>query len=153
MVHSPRLRQRRVSSLSSGLDIAPTLVNLSGGALPASFEGHSLVGALLGQRNGLPKTRFAQFYVSEDILRGKHPLRMVSARTERYNMVLDRRSGSLQAWNWRHDPSERQNLWPADADARKLRSTENAGEADIASLSLLKQQLDRFVSDSTHHVE
>src|SRR5690606_37717005 len=118
-VHSPLLPARRVSEVVSSLDLAPTIVSFSGSSLRLPFLGHSLLPKLLGAPAPLPEVRFAQFYISEDLLRGRDPLRLVSARTNQYNVIFDRRTGTLQAYDWKHDPEERRDVFVEQADAMK----------------------------------
>jgi choline-sulfatase len=54
MFVAPGARPRRIDSLRSGLDLAPTILDLFGVAPPASFEGHSLVKEIYG---GEPEER------------------------------------------------------------------------------------------------
>jgi hypothetical protein len=115
---------------------------------------------MLGEPADLPSLRFAQFYISEDLLRGGDPLRMASARSERYNVVLDRRTGLLQAYDWRLDPEERHDLWhdrvqlgrAPGADSAPGQRPDGAPLAAVesrpapAGLLEIKGQLDAFIN-------
>lgn len=156
LIHSPRLEARRVDALVSGLDLAPTLANLAGVTRQLPFLGHSLVPHLLDTPVRLPEVRFSQLYIGEDVLRGTDPLRLVSARTQRFNVVLDRRTGIVQAWNWRADRQERRDLWHAllagrepehATELRSLRATLEAFVYQSHRQSPSSPDLTRSVSD------
>ncbi len=123
---------RRIDTLTSALDVAPTIVNLARIRRSLPFEGHSLVPLLLGKNPELPPVRFAEMYISEDVLRGEDPFRLVSARSARFNLVLNRRTGTVEAWDFLNDPEERHDLWPVSRQRGELGS--------------LKTALDRFVT-------
>ena len=147
LIYSPRLQAQRVDALASGLDLAPTLANLAGVSRPLPFLGHSLVPLLLGQPSRLPEVRFAQLYIGEDVLRGKDPLRLASARTQQFNMVLDRRTGIVQAWNWRLDRLERRDLWDALQRQGEPKNSTPAGPHPT-ELRSLRAALEAFVYES-----
>lgn len=131
---APFLEPHRVSALASTIDIAPTLVNLIGarGAFP--FFGYSLVPALEHGNGRRPQLLFSEFFLGEDVLVGKDPLRIVSIRTPEFNLELHRTGGRVEAWNWRADYLEEHDLWGA------------VGSPDTArDLRALKASLDRFV--------
>lgn len=155
IVRSPRLGARRVTDLASALDLAPTLVNLAGAPKPPSFLGASLLPNLLGDPSKLPSVRFAQLYIPEDVLRGSDPLRLVSARTIDLNLILDRRSGQLQAWRWPLDPEERLDVWRDAAPTTKPvgHTTTDQQPSDRAtslrnSLRTLKDALDAHLYEA-----
>jgi arylsulfatase A-like enzyme len=117
----------------SSLDLAPTLVNLAGvgGSLP--FLGRSLVPALAGDERESHRWIFSQFYLAEDLLVGRDPLRLVGVRDHEFSMVQDRRRGLVEAWAYRDDPFEARDLWPGDEPATRARLHE------------MKRVLDDFV--------
>ena len=132
--NAPFLTSRRISSIASTIDIAPTLANMLRLRKKLPFYGHSLVPSLsegLGMR---PPMIFSQYYVGESALRGDDPLRIVSVRTPRYNLVLERFSGRIQAWEWMEDYEERNDLWASELD-----------ELERQELEALKKSLDLFV--------
>jgi hypothetical protein len=47
---------------------------------------------------------------------------MVAVRTPRYNVVFERFSGRLAAWDWASDYQERRDLWavPKDVQRREI---------------------------------
>jgi arylsulfatase A-like enzyme len=116
---------------TSALDLAPTLAQLARVGVPLPFLGRSLVPALRGGDLPEPALTFSQFFVAEDQLLGLDPLRLAGARDSGYNLVLDRRTGVTQAWHYRTDAEERQDLW---GDARHM-----------PKLRALKATLDAFV--------
>ncbi len=134
LFNAPFLQARRISAPVSTLDITPTLVNLLGLRKSYGFKGHSLVPALATGLATRPPLVFSEYYVPEAKLRGDDPLRLVSVRTPRHNLVLDRTTGTVEAYDWTDDYEERENLWDAELD-----------RLDREELETLKTTLDLFV--------
>ncbi|MBX3183094.1 MAG: sulfatase-like hydrolase/transferase [Polyangiaceae bacterium] len=131
MWRHPALTARPVESLCSTLDLVPTLANWLGLTPKDAPRGTSLMPALAGGE--LPRrVLFHQYYLPEQILRKKEPLRLVVARSDHYSVLLDRTRGDVSAWNWRQDPEELENLWPPQGGSE-------------AELSELRQLLDLYV--------
>jgi hypothetical protein len=87
-----------------------------------------------------PHWIFSQFYIPEDRLVGRDPLRMVGVRDARFSMVLDRRSGLIEAWNYWQDPFETRDVWlSSNAETRR-------------HLGAMKRTLDDFVN-ATHRAD
>ncbi len=134
LVSAPYLAPRRITDIASSIDLAPTIVNMLRLKDSLPFAGHSLVRALSGEGVARPPLVFSQFFLGEDKLAKRDPLRLVSARSPHYHVVLDRRTGIVQAWNWRKDREERDDLWPRELEPRVR-----------AELLGLKQTLELFV--------
>ncbi len=153
MVRAATLTPRRLTHLTDALDVAPTLTALAGVRVPESFMGNDLVPLLSDKNVELPRVRFAQFYLGEEVLRGRDPLVMVAARTASHNLVLDRRTGLLAAWAWQEDPEERRDRWPsvrealADHRATLPRSIRSRSD-EIAELQALKRALDAHLYEA-----
>lgn len=115
------LKPHRVHTLCSTLDILPTLANLMGLKPRAALRGTSLVPELRGEQPE-PRVLFHQYFVPEQQVRHKEPLKLVVARDERFSVLLDRDHGDYSAWDWRADFLERRDLWPGDdpEQARRL---------------------------------
>lgn len=122
----------RRSEPVSSLDLAPTLTNLARVERPLSFLGHSLVPEL-AHGDSEPHWIFSQFYLPENLLLGRDPLRMVSVRDKQFSMVFDRRSGLIEAWDYLSDPFETRDLWPSAQASTRQR------------LEDMKHALDEFV--------
>ena len=103
---------------------------------PLPFLGHSLLASLVRGR-AEPRWIFSQFYLAEDGLVGRDPLRMVGLRDQTYSMVFDRRSGLIEAWDYRSDPFETHDLWRSSDSSTRRRLDE------------MKRVLDEFVA-ATH---
>jgi len=132
MWRHPSLKPHRELGLCSTLDILPTLANLLGLKLKGAPRGTSLVPGLKAEVSE-PRVLFHQYFVPEQQVRRKEPLKLVSIRSERFNLVLDRDHGSISAWNWKQDFFEAEDLWPDG------QSAEQAHE-----LSRLRQILDLY---------
>jgi arylsulfatase A-like enzyme len=134
---APFLEPHRVSALASTIDITPTLVNLAGARGDYPFFGYSLIPALTKGDGNRPPFVFSQFFLGENVLVGKDPLRIVAIRTPEYNLSFKRYSGRVEAWNWQNDYLEEQDLWGALGNSAQARD-----------LRVLKAALDRFVVSS-----
>lgn len=127
LVNAPFVPARKHEGLVGTLDIAPTLTVLARvkGRLP--FEGVSLWPELLEARRARPDRLVHQFFITERRWKGEDPLEIISLRTDRYNLMHDRRDGSYQLYAWRDDYLEEREL-----------STDGEHQGELAAL---KQQL------------
>jgi len=91
------------------------------------FEGASLAPELLEGRRARPERLLHQFYLEERLWQDAEPLEQISLRTERYNLIHNRKTDTFELYDWRKDYFEQRDL--ADAPAHR------------ASLQALKQQL------------
>jgi choline-sulfatase len=114
VVRGPGLRVGRVDDLVSTMDIAPTigdLLRLS----DTGFQGTSLLPELLADERDPNRVLFHEFYLPERGFRGQDPLQLVSIRSRRYNLVLDRARGSAELYDWTADYFERRDLYEEEA--------------------------------------
>ncbi len=132
---APYLTKRRVDSLSSTMDVMPTLLNLLSIPPNKALRGHSLVPELFGTGKR-PQVVFSQFFLKEYERVGKDPLKLVGVRTPQYNMVLDRSTGKASLWDFTADYAEQHDLYGSDDE--KVR----------AQRSQLKQLLSAFVYET-----
>ncbi len=112
----PGVAPRKVDGPTTLLDLAPTLVNLAQLKGKYDFEGTSLVPALLRGEGLEDRVTFHTFYLPEDVKRDKDPLRIVSARTERYNLIHNREVGVYSMFDFTVDPAENTNLYEGRPD-------------------------------------
>ncbi|MCB9590795.1 MAG: sulfatase-like hydrolase/transferase [Polyangiaceae bacterium] len=121
MFRHKSLKPHRVQSLCSTLDILPTLANLIGLKPKGGPRGTSLVPELRGDPPA-PRLLFHQYFVPEQQVRHREPLKLVAIRGERFSVLLDRDHGEYSAWDWREDFLERRDIWPGgdDQQAREL---------------------------------
>jgi arylsulfatase A-like enzyme len=110
IVHGPGIRPSRLEGVVSTMDIAPTIADLVHGAAP-QFEGTSLWPEILTEKHDSTRIVFHEFYLPERGFRGEDPLGIVSARTERWNLVLDRIHGSFALYDWNADYFEENDLF------------------------------------------
>lgn len=116
------LQARRVSTVVSTMDIAPTIANLLGIERKLPFEGVSLVPELTTGGRKVERVLHHQIWKPEF----DDPLLWASVNDERYHLVHDREHDRVQLYEWRKDPLERDDLArdPRHAKAhRKLRAT------------------------------
>ncbi|HET8939175.1 MAG TPA: sulfatase-like hydrolase/transferase, partial [Polyangiales bacterium] len=110
IVHAPFLAARVLDSVVSTMDIAPTLANLLRirGRLP--YEGVSLVPELLTGKASRPPELMHQMFIEERKWKKEEPLERVSLRTDRFNLLHDRKSGFFELYDYRNDYWETQDL-------------------------------------------
>jgi choline-sulfatase len=115
VVHDPRRQANRCTGLVEAIDIAPTVLELSGTDVPASMQGKSLVPVLddpaLSHRDAV-FAEFEEYTVNtgvHDVLRACPETRMFSVRTGRYKYIhYVGEDGEL--YDVHADPRERKNL-------------------------------------------
>jgi arylsulfatase A-like enzyme len=127
IVHGPGIGPAVMDGLVSTMDIAPTIANLVRVRRRLPFEGASLAPELLEGRRARPERLLHQFYLEERLWEDAEPLEQISLRTERFNLIHDRKTGTFELYDWRNDYFEQRDL--ADSPAHR------------ASLRALKQQL------------
>ncbi|MEM7052021.1 MAG: sulfatase [Acidobacteriota bacterium] len=117
VVHHPSAPPRRVSTRVSLIDLAPTVLEMVGAELPASFQGESLVAVAEGQR-------VPEFVFSEKLRRlpgdAGPPGRGLSA----YSLVQDEVKlilrGEPEVYDLESDPGEQENLGRESRELRRL---------------------------------
>jgi arylsulfatase A-like enzyme len=121
VIHAPSLRPRRVVEPVGLIDLAPTLLDLAGVEAPAEMEGRSLLPLIRGARDSdgvLAADAFAQTPRFSELDRHV-PLRSVA--TQEMHLIVNRRTGRLELFDFRADPMEQVNLAVADSSrARQL---------------------------------
>ncbi len=133
--HGPGIRTGRDDHIVSTMDIAPTLANLFDLNPKGRFEGTSLAAEVLNGTTDPDRLLFHEFFLPENIFRGHgDPLEFVSLRTDRYDLILNRKHGSYELYDWNADYWEQNDLYE-----------ERAHTPDVAHLrSLLAAFLMRF---------
>ena len=108
--HAGFLPARSVDGVVSTMDIAPTLANLLRLRGPLPYEGVSLVPELLTGTRSRPPELMHQFFIEERKWKNEEPLERVSLRTERWNLLQDRKTGFFELYDYRRDYFETQDL-------------------------------------------
>jgi arylsulfatase A-like enzyme len=121
IVRAPEVRVQQLDGLVSTMDITPTLTNLLRLRKPLPFEGASLVPELFEGRLQRAQWLHHQFYLHERLWDDKDPLETISLRSERFNLIHNRLTGSFELYDYRADYLETENLAeePAFADVLK----------------------------------
>ena len=130
IVRGPEVRAQTLNGLVSTMDIAPTIVNLARVRKPLPFEGSSLVPELFEGKLERPQRLHHQFFLYERTWTNDDPLAIVSVRSDRFNLVLDRKSGVHELYDYVADYNESRDLSDEPAYA--------------SVLTTLKQQLALF---------
>jgi arylsulfatase A-like enzyme len=94
----------------STMDIAPTLTNALRlkGRFP--FQGVSLVRERASEYENPSRRLVHQFYIFENYWKDQDPLEKIALRTDRFNLIHDRRKGSYELYDWRADYFEAKDL-------------------------------------------
>jgi arylsulfatase A-like enzyme len=110
IVHAPFLQPRALDGVVSTMDIAPTLANLLRlpGRLP--YEGMSLVPELFSGKISRPPELMHQMFIEERKWKHEEPLERVGLRTERFNLLEDRKTGFIELYDYREDYYETHDL-------------------------------------------
>ena len=128
VMHVPGVEAGELSQPVSLLDVTPTLVDLLGLAPEEhdDFRGRSLVPALIRRPAGSPPHVYSQYFLEERLWTDEDPLVMASVVTDDRQLILDRRSGRYELYDWRHDPLERHDLTAQETDTTRELSDELA---------------------------
>jgi arylsulfatase A-like enzyme len=107
IVRYPRLKRSRAknSSLTSLIDIFPTICEAAGVPIPESVEGKSLLDLYVGKGRWGRDRIFASFVSPE-----RHRLNIRCIRTERYKLVHHLMTDEIELYDLEEDPYELTNL-------------------------------------------
>ena len=122
--HASFLPPRVVDGPVSTMDIMPTLLNLLRLPPLAALEGTSLVPELLRGERQRPPELMHQMFLEERLWKEEEPLERVALRTDRFNLLHDRKSGFFELYDYRRDYFETRDLAldPAyEANLRELK--------------------------------
>jgi arylsulfatase A-like enzyme len=110
IVHGPLIRTQTLDQIVSVMDIAPTIGNLLRISKLSTFEGASLVPELFDGRLSRPQRLVHEMFLEENLWKERDALEVISLRTERYNLIHNRKQGSFELYDWRKDYFETENL-------------------------------------------
>jgi choline-sulfatase len=119
IVEGPGIPFGHADGVVSTMDIAPTITDLvrlySLHLTGSAFEGTSLLPEILTGTRDSNRVVFSEFYLPERGFQGKDPLQMISAHNARYNMVLNRATGTFELYDWTTDYREQHELYEDEA--------------------------------------
>jgi arylsulfatase A-like enzyme len=119
--HGPGIRVGRGDGPVSTMDVAPTLANLVHLNDQGKFEGTSLAWELVRGIDDPSRVTFHEYYLPENLFRGNgDPLEFVSARSARYDLILNRRRGTYELYDWPSDYFEQHDLYEDQARAPEV---------------------------------
>jgi arylsulfatase A-like enzyme len=110
IVAAPFLTPRALDGVVSTMDIAPTLANLLRLERRLPYEGMSLVPELFQGETRRPPELMHQMFIEERKWKHEEPLERVSLRTDRFNLLQDRKTGMYELYDYRTDYYETNNL-------------------------------------------
>jgi arylsulfatase A-like enzyme len=135
--HGPGIRPGKNDHVVATMDVAPTLANLVHLDPKGRFEGTSLAQELLTGAVETDRTVFGEFFLPENVFRGHgEPLEFVSLRTDRWDMILNRKHGTYELYDWRADYWEQNDVYEDQVHApevTKMRSVLGAFVLRFAS--------------------
>ncbi len=101
----------KVRQAASLMDLLPTFVNLARIKGKYSFEGTSLVPPLLLGKEELDRMTFHTFYLPEYVKKSQDPMWHAAVRTDRYNLILNRKDGVVALYDFQSDPEETNDIY------------------------------------------
>ncbi len=101
LIRAPGFAPRRVPDLVELIDLTPTLLELAGVDEASGLQGRSLVPALAGESLEGPKLAFSRTLWAKP---------RYSARSKRYKLIWDSRTGASELYDLESDPEERTTL-------------------------------------------
>jgi arylsulfatase A-like enzyme len=138
--HGPGIHAGRDDHVVATMDVAATMANLFGLNAKGRFEGTSLASELLNGASDAGRLVFQEFFLPENVFRGHgEPLEFVSLRTDRYDLILNRKHGSYELYDWTADYWEQNDLYEEQAhtpEVAHLRSLLGAFVMRYASASV-----------------
>jgi arylsulfatase A-like enzyme len=120
IVHGPMIKPQARDAIVSTMDVAPTLTNLLRVRRKLPFEGASLVPELLEGKATRPERLVHEFFLPERIWENSEPLEAISLRSDRFNLISDRKNGGYELYDWRADYYENHNLADSPEYAQTL---------------------------------
>jgi arylsulfatase A-like enzyme len=118
------------------MDVAPTLANLFHLNDLGRFEGTSLASELLNGVDDPGRVTFHEYYLPEnEFYGGGDPLKLVSARTDQYDLVLNRERGTYELYDWTADYYEQRDLYEDQARSPEVARLRSALGAFIVQAS------------------
>lgn len=111
---------RAIQSLSSNVDLAPTILDLANVRVPKHMQGVSLAPTISDRAGGTGEAAvYAHFYESDD---GDHQApKYMALTTARHKLIFYYELKEWELFDLRTDPHETHNLWP-DQAAPTIRS-------------------------------
>ncbi len=110
MVHAPFIAPRNLDGIVSTMDITPTLVNLLRLRGPFPFQGVSLLPEILEGKRSRPPVLMHQMFLEERLWKQEEPLERAALRTDRYNLMQDRKGGFFELYDYQRDYFEQNDL-------------------------------------------
>jgi arylsulfatase A-like enzyme len=99
----------RIDALVEMVDLAPTLLEAAGIAIPERMQGRSLTSLLTGQTTRHRDSIYSEYFDSLALY--DPPPMAVCVRTEEYKMVFYQRLPVGELYDLQKDPDETNNLW------------------------------------------
>ncbi|NOZ85312.1 MAG: sulfatase-like hydrolase/transferase [Deltaproteobacteria bacterium] len=106
IIHVPGLKHKRVQAVASHIDLAPTLLNLLGVAIPSErFEGRNLVPVILDDPEKTNGRAFLEIYYGRSM-----PQRTWAVLDDKYKLIYDETRNTWSLFDEIKDYMERNNL-------------------------------------------
>ncbi len=112
LIRLPGTEPRRIDDVAMLVDIAPTIYQALGVPIPESFEGRSLLAAMLGQPLS-PRPAFAELNPAPS---WDHQWKMMAAADGRYKIIYRVSDRRFELYDLQDDPEETHDLWRSRPD-------------------------------------
>jgi arylsulfatase A-like enzyme len=146
LFHAAFLPKRDIDTVVSTMDILPTLTNLLRIPTLAPIEGTSLVPELVRGERSRPSELMHQMFLEERLWKREEPLERVSLRTERFNLLHDRKTGYFELYDYKRDYLETRDLSLDPAYETNLRDLKR----QLSLLVYVSRRPDLDVKPSDH---
>jgi arylsulfatase A-like enzyme len=143
LIRDPGIWKTEVKSVTSNVDVAPTIVELAGLKPPKEMQGSSLLNLAKGKPLETAPA-YGYFYESEDPDH-KAP-KYVAIVTDRYKVIFYYELNEWEIFDLKTDPHETRNLWPSSVSrtvraelVRKLLARQRNVKEDVAIIQRVKE--------------
>jgi arylsulfatase A-like enzyme len=120
IVHGPGVHPGHADDEVSTMDIYPTITDLVRAPERGKLEGTSLLPELLTTQRDPERVTYHEFYLPENLFRGLDPLELVSAHSDHYNLVLNRKRGTYELYDWHKDYFEMHDIYEEEVRAPEV---------------------------------
>jgi len=120
IIQAPWGRGKRISGLTSHLDIVPTLADLAGIPTNPRWIGESLVPTLASDKEPEKQVVYSMFYIPEDAKHGRDGFRRFGVRTQDLYYFVNYKRNTHVLARWKEDRLERNNLYLKDPETSAL---------------------------------
>lgn len=145
LIRGPGIRKTEIESVTSNVDVAPTIVELAGLKPPKEMQGSSLLNLVKG-KSLKTAPAYGHFYESEDP--DHRAPKYVAIVTDRYKIIFYYQLNEWEIFDLKTDPNETRNLWPSGVSrtvraelVRKLLARQRDVKEDVAIIQQVEESV------------